>query len=58
MDILKDKTDSAVLQSLLAEIAKSKNEINLAKQDITKANNRLGFALVLVNELINRRTDK
>ena len=57
MDVLDSKTDEQLLKSLLEEIAKSRNEIKCAKSDIDKANSRLAFALVLVNNLINRKED-
>lgn len=57
MDVLDSKTNQQLLHSLLEEIAKSRNEIKCAKNDIDKANSRLAFALVLVNNLINRKED-
>ena len=54
MDALTDKTDRELLDSLLAEVAKSSNEIRCAKQDIDKIQNRLSFAVVLLNELNKR----
>lgn len=54
MDILNKKTDKELLQSLLAEAAKSNNELKCAKADIEKAQNRIGFILVLVNHLLNK----
>lgn len=57
MDVLNSKTDSELLKSMLAEIAKTANEIRCAKGDIDKATNRLSFLLVLVNTLIERQGD-
>jgi hypothetical protein len=57
MDILKDKTDRELLDSLLAEIAKAKNEIKCARGDLEKAQSRIGFLIVVANELINRQGD-
>jgi hypothetical protein len=54
MDILKNKSDQDILLSLLAEIAKSTNEIRCAQGDIHKAQGRLTFALAAINELLNR----
>lgn len=54
MDILDTKTEDELLRSILAEIAKSNNEINCAANDIKKARNRLGFLIVAVNKLIDR----
>lgn len=54
MDILNSKTDEELLESLLAEAAKAKNELRCAQSDIDKANNRLSFILVLINTLLER----
>ena len=54
MDLLNTKTDAELLESLLSEIAKSRNEVNCAMKDLNKANSRLGFLLVLANSLIDR----
>ncbi len=55
MEILNTKTDAELLESLLSEIAKSRNEVNCAMRDLNKANSRLGFLLVLANSLIDRK---
>jgi hypothetical protein len=57
MDILDQKTEDELLASLLAEVAKCTRELKCAQQDIDKATSRLGFSLVLINTLINRKTD-
>jgi hypothetical protein len=57
MDILDNKTDQELLQSLIAEIAKSTGEIRCARGDIEKAQSRIKFCLVLANELLNRQKD-
>lgn len=57
MDILNDKTDKELQKSLLAEIAKAKNELGCASQDLKKADNRLRFLIVLANTLIERNGD-
>lgn len=57
MDILDSKSDNQIAQSMLAEIAKAKNEVNCARNDLNKAHNRLTFLVVLANELINRSKD-
>lgn len=57
MDILSKKTDEELLQSLMAEVAKANNELRCSKADTEKAQNRLGFAIVLLNELRNRPHD-
>jgi hypothetical protein len=57
MDILENKSDQAILESILAEIAKSTNEIRCASGDIAKANSRMTFAIAAINHLINRQKD-
>jgi hypothetical protein len=58
MDVLESKTDAELLRSVLAEIAKAKNEIHCARGDIDKAQSRLNFLVVVVNKLIDRQKDK
>jgi hypothetical protein len=55
MDILDQKSDKELLQSLVAEIAKATNEIKCARGDIDKAQGRIKFLLVLAHTLINRQ---
>ena len=57
MDIIDKKTDSELLQSLLAETAKAKNEVRCAQQDLQKAIGRLNFVVMLTNKLIERNGD-
>lgn len=57
MDILDQKTDKELEQSLLAEVAKASNELRCARNDLDKASNRLSFLLVVINKLINRQKD-
>jgi hypothetical protein len=57
MDILQNKTDAELIRSLLAEVAKSTNEIRCAQTDVNKAQNRLNFAIAVLNELANRKPD-
>lgn len=57
MDILDNKTDKELLNSLLAEIAKSQNELRCARGDIEKAQGRIKFATLLANTLIQRQGD-
>lgn len=54
MDLLENKTDDELIRSLLAEIAKAKNELKCAKADIDKATSRINFLVVVANELMNR----
>ena len=58
MDIIKDKSTPDLVASILAEVAKCKNEISCAQVDIQKAGSRLNFALVMLNEIINRENNK
>ena len=57
MDLLDQKTDAALLHSLLGEIAKASNEIRCARGDLEKATSRLSFLLVVVNKMIERQGD-
>lgn len=57
MDILDNKTDSELLQSLIAETAKAQNEIRCAQGDIQKAQGRIKFLLAVAHILIQRQGD-
>ena len=57
MDIIDKQTDRELLQSLLAETAKAKNEVRCAQQDLQKATGRLNFVVMLTNKLIERQGD-
>jgi hypothetical protein len=57
MDVLDNKTDKQLLESLIAEIAKCTNELKCARGDLEKAQGRIKFLLVLAHELINRQGD-
>ena len=57
MDILDQKTDKELIASLLAELAKTRNELACSKKDIEKATSRISFLLVVANTLINRKDD-
>jgi hypothetical protein len=57
MQILDDKSDKELLESLVQEIAKATNELRCAKADIDKAQSRIKFLLVLAHTLINRQGD-
>ena len=57
MELLDHKSDKELIQSLVEEIAKAKNEITCAEADIKKAKGRLQFLIVLANELLNRQGD-
>ena len=58
MNVLDSKTDDELLKSLLAEVAKSNNELACAQADIKKAKNRQNFLIVLANTLIDRQKDQ
>lgn len=55
--MLENKTDSEILRSMLAEMAKATNELKCAARDVEKVANRLNFTLVLLNEMIDRQGD-
>jgi len=57
MDIFGDKTTHELLISVLAEVNKSRNEINSAQADLQKAERRLRFLTALTNHLIERYTN-
>ena len=54
MELLENKTTKELLQSLLAEVAKTANEVNCATKDLNKARNRLTFLIAVINEMMNR----
>lgn len=58
MELIDKKTDTELSQSILAEVAKAKNEIACARGDLEKATSRLNFLIVLANKLIERGEDK
>jgi hypothetical protein len=57
MDVLDNKTDKELLESLIAEIAKATNELKCARGDLEKAQSRIKFLLVLAHTLIERQKD-
>lgn len=58
MEVLENKTDKELIQSLLAECAKANNEIRCGMADIQKAKTRLKFCVLLANKLIERKGDQ
>jgi len=58
MQILEDKTDLELIQSLLAETAKAQNEIGQALSDLEKAKRRLKFVILIANKMIERSEDQ
>lgn len=57
MDVLDNKTDEDLIRAILAESAKSLNELRCAQKDIDKANRRIQFLVMLANTLIDRKRD-
>jgi hypothetical protein len=57
MDIVDNKSNDELLKSLIAELAKAKNELSCARGDIDKITSRINFLLVIANTLINRQGD-
>ena len=57
MNILDDKSQTELLKSLLASVAKAQNEIRSAEADINKAIKRNQFNIMLINKMIERETD-
>lgn len=51
MDIINDKSQIELIDSLLAEVAKSQNELRCAQRDLAKAAGRLNFAIMIMNRL-------
>jgi hypothetical protein len=58
MDVIDSKSDRDLMASLLAEIAKTRNELRCCQADVQKAQSRLSFALVVLNKLLERSTEK
>jgi len=55
MDPLNNKSDNELLRSLLGEVAKAQNELRCAQGDLSKAQSRIAFLLVVINRLIERQ---
>ena len=56
-NILDSKTADELHRSILAELAKTSNELRCAKTDLDKVSSRLSFLLAATNNLINRKKD-
>jgi len=54
MQILNTLSKQELAQTILAEVAKAKNEIKCAENDLKKARSRLGFLVAVANELLNK----
>lgn len=57
MDILDSKSNEELLASLIAELAKAKNELTCARNDIAKITSRLSFLIAVTNTMIERKRD-
>jgi len=55
MSLIDEKTNSELIESLLEEVAKAQNELNCGKADITKAQSRIRFVLMLLHKLTDRQ---
>ena len=58
MQILNNLNEEELNKTLVAEIAKARNELKCAQEDIKKANSRLSFLVAVSNELNNRSKGK
>ncbi len=52
--LIENKKNLELAQSILAEAAKARHEIDCAQRDIKKAQSRLSFLIVAANEMIKR----
>jgi hypothetical protein len=57
MEVIDNKSDRELLESLIAEIAKSTGELRCARGDIEKAQSRIKFCLMVAHKLIERKED-
>lgn len=57
MDVIDEKSDTELLVSLVAEIAKASNELRCARGDIEKAQGRIKFCNLVLHKLIDRQGD-
>jgi hypothetical protein len=56
-DLIDNKTDEELYQSIIAESAKATAEMRSALNDIEKSTNRIKFILMLAHKLIDRKKD-
>lgn len=54
MDILDTKSDSDLMKTIIAELAKARNEMACARGDMDKAASRITFLIAVANTIINR----
>jgi hypothetical protein len=57
MNVLDNKSNDELLQSLIAEIAKASGELKCARGDIEKAQGRIKFCILLAHTIIDRSKD-
>lgn len=57
-DLIELKTTEEIAVSILAEIAKARNELRCAAGDVEKAQSRLTFAIRAVNVIIDRKDER
>jgi len=55
MDPIDRLTEEELISTLIEESAKANNELKCASRDITKAQNRQSFVLLLLNRLMERK---
>jgi hypothetical protein len=55
---LRDYTESELLKSLEAEIAKSFNELKCAQGDLDKINARLKFSLAVLHTIKDKKEER
>lgn len=58
MDVIDNKSDKELLESLIAEVAKATNELRCAKGDLDKAQSRIKFINLVLHTLIDRQEIK
>lgn len=54
-DSIDSKTNTELLETILCETAKATSELNSAKTDLAKAQNRVKFSILLINRLLERQ---
>jgi cell division FtsZ-interacting protein ZapD len=54
MDVIDQKTDQELIESLIPELAKASNELKCAERDLAKIRSRLGFLTMIANRLKER----
>ena len=52
MKIWAEHTTTEIMNSMIEEIAKTKNELRCAQKDLEKATNRLSFCLSAIKHLL------